>query len=363
MQESMAYLLDGDAVRSIGADIAKATLENLALFLGQFTPEVDGFVPGLVDVYESATGFSVNRTELDQAIHRIREKRCADYLSKTLRDCTLFQVQTSFTRFQVSGRNHHGQLHQFFQKPDSLMNGRLLKDGNTCTVTEVNIETAVGDSVQRQNKQQNQQHKEQNNQQQNPAGPDASLRTLVIKRYNIKGLGHWLTRFWRPSRAWHSWVAGHRLKFLAIPTAEPVAMMESRFGPLRGRAWLAMAKVDGVSLDQLYPRDFPGGFEDRHAVSLAKLLGQLNEHRISHGDMKASNLIWSEERQSFVLIDLDALKHYPLKHHPLKDHSRPDSFTNAHANDLRRLRANWPAGSKLDEWFDRFSIQPPSAFH
>ncbi len=234
------------------------------------------------------------------------------------------------------------------------MNGRLLKDGNTCTVSEINIETKIGHSIREQNQQRNQQH----NEQQNPAGMGTSLKALVIKRYNIKGLGHWLTRFWRPSRAWHSWVAGHRLKFLAIPTAEPVAMMESRFGPLRGRAWLAMAKVDGVSLDQLYPRDFPGGFEDIHAESLAKLLGQLNEQRISHGDMKASNLIWSEEQQSFVLIDLDA-----LKHHPLKDHSRPDSFTHAHANDLQRLRANWPAGSKLDEWFDRFSIQTPSAFH
>jgi UDP-glucose:(heptosyl)LPS alpha-1,3-glucosyltransferase len=366
MQDPMAYLLDGDAVQSVGSEspsnpkrsdapeTTKATLENLALFLAQFTPEVDSFFPSLVNLYESVTGFSVNRAELDQAIHRVREKRCADYLSKTLRDCTLFQVQKSFTRFQVSGRSQHNQLQQFFQKPDSLMNGSLLKDGNTCTVTEVNIKATVSDSI----RQQNQQHNEQHSEQQNTAGTDASLRTLVIKRYNIKGLGHWLTRFWRPSRAWHSWVAGHRLKFLAIPTAEPVAMMESRFGPLRGRAWLAMAKVDGVSLDQLYPRDFPGDFEDIHAESLAKLLGQLNEHRISHGDMKASNLIWSEERQSFVLIDLDALKHHPLKHH-----SRPDSFTHAHANDLQRLRANWPAGSKLDEWFDRFSIQTPSAFH
>ncbi|MFH4146434.1 hypothetical protein WAI91_20980, partial [Acinetobacter baumannii] len=34
---------------------------------------------------------------------------------------------------------------------------------------------------------------------------EISGRTLVIKRYNIKNFSHWLKRFWRPSRAWHSW--------------------------------------------------------------------------------------------------------------------------------------------------------------
>jgi hypothetical protein len=63
-------------------------------------------------------------------------------------------------------------------------------------------------------------------------------RTLVIKRYNIKGFAHWLKRFWRPSRAWHSWREGNRLAFLGIATPKPLALLETRFLWLRSRAYL-----------------------------------------------------------------------------------------------------------------------------
>ena len=43
-------------------------------------------------------------------------------------------------------------------------------------------------------------------------------RPLLVKRYNIKSRLHWLKRCWRPSRAWHSWIAGNRLDFLGIAT-------------------------------------------------------------------------------------------------------------------------------------------------
>ena len=65
-------------------------------------------------------------------------------------------------------------------------------------------------------------------------------RQLVIKRYNIKGPVHALSRSWRPSRAWHSWLEGHRLNFLGIATPRPLALVEQRAGPLRGKArWVS----------------------------------------------------------------------------------------------------------------------------
>jgi hypothetical protein len=60
-------------------------------------------------------------------------------------------------------------------------------------------------------------------------------RTLVIKRYNIKGFAHWLKRFWRPSRAWHSWREGNRLAFLGIATPKPLAVLEKRFVAAQSR--------------------------------------------------------------------------------------------------------------------------------
>ena len=56
--------------------------------------------------------------------------------------------------------------------------------------------------------------------------------------------------FWRPSRAWHSWVAGHRLAFFGIPTPAPLAMLEERVGPLRRRAFLVTDYCPGESLMQ-----------------------------------------------------------------------------------------------------------------
>ncbi len=67
---------------------------------------------------------------------------------------------------------------------------------------------------------------------------ECGQRTLVVKRYNIKTLIHWLKRFWRPSRAWHSWREGHRLSVLGIATPQPLAIIENRWCGLRGSALL-----------------------------------------------------------------------------------------------------------------------------
>lgn len=73
-------------------------------------------------------------------------------------------------------------------------------------------------------------------------------RTLVVKRYNIKGFAHWLKRFWRPSRAWHSWQEGNRLAFLGIATPKPLALLEKRFLWLRSRAYLVTEYLAGRTL-------------------------------------------------------------------------------------------------------------------
>ena len=70
-------------------------------------------------------------------------------------------------------------------------------------------------------------------------------RPVVVKRYNLKNFAHRLRRFWRPSRAWHSWRNAHRLTLWGVPTPPPVALLECRFGPLRGRAYYLSEAVAG----------------------------------------------------------------------------------------------------------------------
>jgi len=61
----------------------------------------------------------------------------------------------------------------------------------------------------------------------------------------------------------------------------------------------------------------------------------LREHRITHGDLKASNILLRWERP--VLIDLDAT----YQHRTVK------SYHNALNNDVRRFLQNWQNSPQL----------------
>jgi serine/threonine-protein kinase RIO1 len=65
------------------------------------------------------------------------------------------------------------------------------------------------------------------------------------------------------------------------------------------------------------------------------LFGKLAAARISHGDLKASNLLWYES--SVCLIDLDATR----------QHQSEASFARAWQRDRTRFLQNWPEGSVL----------------
>jgi tRNA A-37 threonylcarbamoyl transferase component Bud32 len=160
-------------------------------------------------------------------------------------------------------------------------------------------------------------------------------RKLVIKRYNIKSPGHALSRCWRPSRAWHSWVEGHRLSFLGIATPRPLAMIEQRLGPLRGRAWLIVEYCAGESL-----ATHLAGFSDveppaAELQAVRELFSKLADAHVSHGDLKATNLLWSDE--GLNLIDLDAMR----------QHVNATSYARAWRKDRARFLQNWPDDSAL----------------
>ena len=67
---------------------------------------------------------------------------------------------------------------------------------------------------------------------------------------------------------------------------------------------------------------------------------QLYRLRISHGDLKATNLLWHDGR--VWLIDLDAMM----------QHRSDKAFSQAWRRDRARLLRNWPASSLLCQWLD-----------
>ena len=301
-------LIDGDGIEPVtkGAEAPIQTVDNLALLVAQLPLAWEACLDVLVAAYSAEQ--ERLRPEPDAlllAIERAREQRLTHFLGKTLRDCSQFAVRGTTSLFTAVVRTEKGALKELLEYPDAAMEkGRMLKDGNTCTVVCV----------------------------------DVGERALVVKRYNLKSFRHALSRFWRPSRAWHSWVAGHRLAFFGIPTPAPLAMLEERVGPLRRRAFLVTDYCPGESLMQRLSPDHEPDAE--MAAALISLFEQFFRLKITHGDMKATNFLWHDGR--IIVIDLDAMV-------------RHDSHT-AFVRDWRRDRArflrNWPTHSVLYRWLD-----------
>ena len=291
------FLIDGDGVRA--ARSPDDTLENLALFLSQLAPSRDVVFP------LAAYARPVDETALTQAVRRWRSERLHDYLRKTLRNCTKFQVDRDTRHFSVVLREKAAQLLPVLGDADRLMaKGEMLKDGATCTVVRVDAGTQ-----------------------------------LVIKRYNLKHWRHALSRAWRPSRAWHSWLAGHRLAFYGIATPQPLAMLEERVGPLRGRAFLVTAHCAGPDLLSVLDPDSEPLLAMQAAIR--QLFRTLCDLRITHGDLKATNLLWADGQ--LVLIDLDAMV----------QHRQVRAFEREWRRDRQRFLRNWPADSVLSKWLDQ----------
>lgn len=304
------FVIDGDAVRSVSPGKAlesRRATNNLAVLFAQLPLAWDSQRDALIEAYLAGGGCRISdMAGLQYEVSRVRTLRLKDYLGKTVRDCTLFSVKRSALRFVALRREEAERLSSLLDAPDdAVRGGQLLKDGRTCTVARATLDE----------------------------------RVLVVKRYNLKNARHLLARFWRPSRAWHSWREGHRLGFLGIPTPAPLALLEERVGPLRRRAFLINEFCPGPSLlDYLAPDREPEAEIGRAIVSLFRILC---DNRISHGDLKATNLLWHDGK--VFVIDLDAVL----------QHRSSSAFARAWQRDRARLLRNWPATSALCQWLDR----------
>ena len=303
-----SYLIDGDAVQAFPADAgarAKAQLANLALCLVQLPLwTVPWWAQGL-KVYAAAGAAVPAREALDVAVRLARGRRLRRFLSKTGRDCSEFSIERRLSRVVGCVRVLRETLLPLLGAPDAwVAQGAMLKDGGTCTVVRAM----------------------------------AGNLDCVVKRYNLKNLRHALSRSWRPSRAWHSWRAGHLLRHLGVATPEPLAVLEERFGPLRRRAFLVTRHCPGRSLQEQLDA---GRKPDREeAAALLELFSALHSMRIEHGDLKATNLLWLDGQ--LWVIDLDAMHR----------HASTTSYLRAWRRDRRRFLANWPEGSVLRCWLE-----------
>lgn len=306
------YLIDGAGIRfeQLGQPLSRPrVLENLGVLFAQLPKGLEPFIEELLVHYLLANGEHALPLEaLLKQIDKVRQWRLRDFIAKVGRDCSLFSVRRGAFALQAIRRSEEAATLPVLEQADALLEqGLLYKTGGAATVGKVEV----------------------------------GGRQLVIKRYNIKGVGHWFNRFWRPSRAWHSWVEGNRLSFLGIATPVPLAVLEHRFLWLRRRAYLVTEYCAGAdAIQQLEPYRDDGQVPEAEMSALLALFNDLIRQRISHGDMKGYNLFWQDGRWS--LIDLDAVC----------QHGTDSSFAPAFERDRARFLRNWPASSALHRLLD-----------
>ncbi|KAF0862552.1 lipopolysaccharide kinase InaA family protein [Pseudomonas sp. LD120] len=307
------HLIDGAGicVEEAGKPLSRQkVLENLGVFFAQLPKRLEPFTEELLVHYLlSNAEHALPLEALQKQVDKVRGWRLRDFLSKVGRECTLFSVQRGPFALRAIRREEEAAMLPVLAQADALLErGHLYKTGGAASVGRVEV-----------------------------AG-----RSLVVKRYNIKGVAHWLKRFWRPSRAWHSWREGNRLEFLGIATPSPLAVLEQRFLWLRRRAYLVTEYLPGPDIiERFAPFVDSGEAPESELLALDQLFAQLIKERISHGDFKGHNLFWQEDR--WALIDLDSMC----------QHASLGSFAPAYARDRARFMRNWPESSNLYQVIDQ----------
>jgi tRNA A-37 threonylcarbamoyl transferase component Bud32 len=133
-------------------------------------------------------------------------------------------------------------------------------------------------------------------------------KSYIIKRFNARNLGHKLKRALRETRAKCCWEMSYEFSKVGIRVAEPVAMLEIQYGFFKADSYFISEFIEGDELLTWLPR--------QNKVTISQVNEQLHNlfdkfygNRLSHGDMKATNLLWSQGE--IFLIDLDvARKHF-----------------------------------------------------
>ncbi|WP_085711114.1 MULTISPECIES: lipopolysaccharide kinase InaA family protein [unclassified Pseudomonas] len=307
------YLIDGAGicVETAGQPLSRQkVLENLGVFFAQLPKSLEPFTEELLVYYLlSNSEHALPLEALQKQIDKVRAWRLKDFLIKVGRECTLFSVRRGAFGLRSIRREEEPAMLPVLEQADALLDqGHLYKTGGAASVGKV----------------------------------DVAGRPLVIKRYNIKNFAHWLKRFWRPSRAWHSWREGNRLAFLGIATPKPLAVLETRFFWLRSKAYLITEYLAGPDIiERFAPYVESGEAPEAELQALDQLFARLIAERISHGDFKGHNLFWHEDR--WALIDLDSMC----------QHGSAGSFAPAYARDRARFMRNWPESSALYRVIDQ----------
>ena len=165
---------------------------------------------------------------------------------------------------------------------------------------------------------------------------------LIVKRYNARSRWHVIKRALRQTRAQRCWEMSHRFQQSGLNVAAPLLMHERRWGPFKGNAYFVTEFLRGKELLILLP-EMNSADQQLVAQQIQQAFAIMQREQLTHGDMKASNLLWVDDQ--LVFVDLDAAS----------IHQSTLSWQRSHARDLKRFMKNWRGHPELLELFSDYS--------
>ncbi len=317
LQEKKIFFLDCAAIkkRSARSLPIKEGLKNLSVFFAQTDFAGQKELDEPLGVYLKARNIRPYKdasADFERDISRSRKKNIKKYLKKIYRNSTKTFCRKSFFSFMACNKAYaSNRFKALLENPDTAFENageNLLKAGNSATVVLCEIDG----------------------------------RKFVIKRYNMKNFFHAFRRAFKRTRADISWRSAHMLVKNDIRTGLPAAFKEKRFGPFRNTAFFICEYVSGENARTLFPKMAQADLESM-AEKITALFEKFERMKISHGDMKATNIIIHGEQP--YLIDLDSMQ----------QHRSAAGFKKAFKKDVKRFLQNWEGHPEVMRHFKGLS--------
>ncbi len=118
-------------------------------------------------------------------------------------------------------------------------------------------------------------------------------RRVIYKRFRCKSLWRSLRSRLRPSSCRRSWILGHAFLDCLLPTAQPLAVFETRKWGLAGAGYLVTELIENA-IDLRQAIKAPSS-RVRRIEMVARLVRELHERGWSHRDLKAANILLAPE--------------------------------------------------------------------
>ena len=315
--EKTIYTLDGGDIEVFpGLLPKKQSIDNLALFLSQLGVGNETLQEQLFYYYAKLRGWLLkteDKQELFNAIKKWSTYRWSRYEKKIFRNSTSFSVTNHWFMKGISARENAGpEFAAFLLHPELAFihpTARILKSGRSATVVQLRLD----------------------------------CRDIVVKRYNIKNVWHFLRRCFRITRAQSSWHLAHKLVLFGMKTAKPLAFIENKFLGFSGKSYYVTEYIRGKHIgDFIQAHNDQNDLLNQIVYKTSALLKNLAKLSVTHGDLKKTNILVDQNNQP-VLIDLDGAV----------EHLSVSSLHRAWHDEIRRFLDNFAQQKQLLDQFKK----------